>query len=139
MDFVLSPPNILNLDQTHRELFSNTPMVSFRRTKSLKDILVRAIVKSQTDEPNICQGCNGRSDCAVCKILIHSEHFHNKNKTRTYDLRKGTLNCNSTKVVYLMTCNFCQKQYVGKSLPKFRERYNNYKTKFRKRFFSLTL
>ena len=31
-----------------------------------------------------------------------------------------------------MTCNFCQKQYVGKSLPKFRERYNNYKTKFRK-------
>ena len=32
----------------------------------------------------------------------------------------------------VMTCNISQKQYVGKSLPKFRLRYNNYKTKFRK-------
>ena len=31
-----------------------------------------------------------------------------------------------------MTCNTCQKQYVGKSKPKFRARYNNYKSKFRK-------
>ena len=75
--------------------------------------------------------CDGRSDCEVCSILIKGSSFSNKDRTKTYDIRKGTLHCNSSMCIYLMTCNFCKKQYVGKSEPRFRLRYNNYKTKFR--------
>ena len=124
--------NILSLGEDHKEIFPDIPMVSFRRAKSLKDILVRAMVKTQSNEPNMCQGCNGRSNCEVCSILVNSSQFSNMDKSRTFDIRKGTLNCNTDKVVYLMTCNICHKQYVGKSLPIFRKRYNNYKSKFRK-------
>ena len=106
-------------------------MIAFRQPKSLKDLLVRAMVKTQLSEPNECTGCNGRSDCQVCKILVQSGKFSNKNKTRWYNLRKGTLHCNSKIVIYLMTCQACQKQYVGSTITKFRERLNNYKTKFR--------
>ena len=124
--------NILSLGEDHKEVFPDIPMVSFRRTKSLKDILVRAMVKTQSSEPNECQGCNGRSDCEVCGILVKSSQFSNMDRSRTFDIRKGTLHCNTDKAIYLMTCNYCQKQYVGKSYPKFRSRYNNYKAKFRK-------
>ena len=124
--------NILNLGHDHKEVFPDIPMVSFRRTKSLRDILVRAMVKIQSNEQNVCQGCNGRKDCEVCKILVNSSHFSNMDGSRTFDIRKGTLNCNTEKVVYLLSCNICKIQYVGKCLPKFRERYNNYKSKFRK-------
>ena len=51
-----------------------------------------------------------------------------------YDLRKGAFNCNSKKVVYLLTCQTCKKQYVGSTITMFMERYNNYKSKFRAYF-----
>ena len=125
---------ILSLGHGHKELFPQVPMVAFRKSKSLKDILVRAIVKSQSPEVNICGGCNGRSDCQVCRIMINSDTFSSRDKSRTFNLRKGTFNCNSSDVVYLLTCNTCEKQYVGSTITKFRERYNNYKSKFRAYF-----
>ena len=122
---------ILSLGHEHKDLFPQVPMVAFRKPKSLKDILVRAIVKSQSPEVNICGGCNGRSDCQVCRIMINSDTFSCRDKSRTFNLRKGIFNCNSSDVVYLLTCNTCEKQYVGSTITRFRERYNNYKSKFR--------
>ena len=37
-------------------------------------------------------------------------------------------NCNSSNVVYLLTCNVCKKQYVGSTTTKFRHRFNQYKS-----------
>ena len=133
-EIIRSNHNILALGEEHRELFSRTPMVSFRRTKSLKDILVRAMVKCQSTEPNVCTGCNKRSDCQVCNILVNSDKFSNREGTRVYNIRKGTLHCNSKNVIYLLTCKTCNKQYIGSTTRSFRERYNNYKSKFRKYF-----
>ena len=127
---------VLTRREDHLNLFPNVPMISYRRTKSLQDILVRAMVKNVKNEPNICRGCEGRSDCEVCGVLKKGAHFTNKSKTRTFDIRKGTLHCNTDLCIYLMTCNICEKQYVGKSKPKFRIRYNNYKSKFRKYYFA---
>ena len=91
---------------------------------------MRAVIRKKS-EINECKSCAGRSDCQVCKLLVYDNKFSNMSKTRTYDLRKGILNCNSTYVIYLMTCQFCNKQYIGSTTTKFRERLNNYKTKFR--------
>ena len=124
--------SVLTRREDHKNVFQNVPMISYRRAKSLQDILVRAMVKNVTNEPNICRGCEGHARCEVCGILTKGKNFSNKDKTRTYDIRKGTLHCNTELCVYLLTCNICQKQYVGKSKPKFRARYNNYKSKFRK-------
>ena len=129
--------SVLNSRDDHREIFENVPMISFRRAKSLQDILVRAKLKEITTEPNLCSGCNGRSDCEVCRILKKGSEFTNKDGSRIFDIRKGTLHCNTEKCIYLMTCNICSKQYVGKSKPIFRSRYNNYKSKFRKYYNAL--
>ena len=70
-------------------VFPSKPMKPFRKPKSFKDILVQAIVKSQVAEPNICRGCNGRSDCQVCNVMINSEIFTNSGGDRTYFITKG--------------------------------------------------
>ena len=122
----------LSSGEERTKVFSKKPIVAYRQPKSLKDILVRAVVKCPTTELSVCTGCNGRSDCQVCKILVKSDIFSNRDKSRTYNLRKGTLNCNISKVVYLLSCATCCKQYVGKTKGIFRVRLNNYKSKFRK-------
>ena len=38
----------------------------------------------------------------------------------------------SKYVVYLLRCKTCGKQYVGSTITKFRERFNNYKSQFKK-------
>ena len=128
--------SILTSREDHQVLFEKVPMISFRRSKSLHDFLVRAVVKPLSEETSECTGCGGRSDCEVCKILKKGSKFYSKEK-KCYDIRKGKLHCNTQLCIYLMSCNFCQKQYVGKSEPKFRARYNNYKTKFRKYYHAM--
>ena len=38
------------------------------------------------------------------------------------------MNCNSTNCIYLITCNKCEKQYVGESGRKLKERINNHRS-----------
>ena len=49
--------NILNLDSDHRRIFNSLPLVSFRRCKTLQDILVRAKLDNNISGNNIYQGC----------------------------------------------------------------------------------
>jgi len=49
-----------------------------------------------------------------------------------YDIRAGSLNCNSKNVVYLAKCKTCGIQYVGSASTSFRLRFNNYKCHYRK-------
>ena len=131
---------LLTPDREHVDVFSQIPIVGFRRAKSLKDILVRAKLPQKDNETG-CGKC-GSSRCDVCNYLETSRTFSNKNASKEYEIRKGALNCNSTNVIYLMQCKVCSLQYVGSTKTKFRYRFNNYKSKhlkYRKEFFEGTL
>ena len=58
--------------------------------------------------------------------------FQNKDKSETFGIRKGILNCSSSLVVYLVQCKSCSRQYVGSTITPFRTRFNNYKGGARK-------
>ena len=38
------------------------------------------------------------------------------------------MNCNSSYIVYLITCATCGKQYVGQTITALRHRFNNHKS-----------
>ena len=40
--------------------------------------------------------------------------------------------CNEKCLIYLLTCKVCKKQYAGKTVDRFRLRWNNYKESDRK-------
>ena len=111
-------------------MFQSIPLVSFRKAKTLQDILVRAKLPQHSGGPGCCQGC-GRRNCQVCKFMTGGDTFGNKEGTRTFNLRKGILNCNSKYVVYKLQCKTCQSQYIGSTITPFRHRFNNYKSQFR--------
>ena len=131
---------LLTPDREHVDVFSQIPVVGFRRAKSLKDILVPAKLPQKDNETG-CGKC-GSSRCDVCNYLEASRTFSNKNASKEYEIRKGALNCNSTNIIYLMQCKVCSLKYVGSTKTKFRYRFNNYKSKhlkYRKEFFEGTL
>ena len=118
---------VLQNDAEHRRLFSELPLVTFRRAKSLSDMLVRAIVPN-TKNVNGSRGCRGRSDCGLCDLISECNVFTNMPKTRSFEIRCGPLHCNSTFVVYLLECKKCNMQYIGSTITKMRLRVNNYKS-----------
>ena len=130
-DIIRENQNILQVNEEHRRVFSCLPLVSFRKGKTLKDVLVRSKLRVEDFQPGSCNKCN-RPNCLVDGFLDTSDTFTNAASDRVFTLRKGALNCNSKFVVYKLRCKVCTKQYVGSTVTKFRARFNNYKSQFGK-------
>ena len=63
-----------------------------------------------------------------CQFIVNTDTFSAITTDETFKINKGTLNCNSKKVVYLSECKKCKNRYVGKAQTKFCMRLNNYKS-----------
>ncbi|OCT72061.1 hypothetical protein XELAEV_18035039mg [Xenopus laevis] len=63
----------------------------------------------------------GSRRCITCKHLKISKKFKSTVTGREFDI-KGYTNCNTTFVIYLITRLRCQKQYVGCTSRKLKER-----------------
>ena len=50
---------------------------------------------------------------------------------RGYDINSD-FNCDFSRVVYLLGCKVCGKQYVGSTFTSFKARFSNYKSSSRK-------
>ena len=122
---------LLTPNKEHRSVFPEVPIVGFKRCKSLKDILVRAKLPAIIKGPGESKNCGGKR-CGVCEFVNNSSTFTDKNGQATYEIRGDRMNCNSSNVVYLVQCETCRIQYVGSTSTKFRLRFNNYRSCFRK-------
>ena len=79
---------MLTPDAQHFKVFSEVPIIGFKRGKSLKDLLVRAkvLVEKETDEKSC--GCQGKC-CKVCTFLEEKNTFTNKDGSDTHKIREG--------------------------------------------------
>ena len=97
--------------------------MAYRRPKSLRDLLVRAKIKSDMcdDEPlGETRPC-GKAKCKACK----NDNPHTDREVSVCDnkLRCNT-KCTTTNVVYLITCAKCRKRYVGETGDHVNQRMN---------------
>ena len=137
-------PNLPNIGYVLRELqpllhcsdkckkaVKEVPMVTFRRPKSLKDYLVHAKLRATSveEKPKGTVKCGDRR-CQVCEHFKIGDSFTSKRTGKSYSINFD-LNCNSTHVVYLLSCKVCGVQYVGSTTTKFRLRFNNHKSRIR--------
>ena len=112
-------------------IFRERPIIAYRRSKSLRDILVSTKLTGRTPEGHTttmgsCGPCN-KPKCSW-RVLI------NKTSTFTDTQRDGkvidlfhTVNCQSTFVIYIIECRICRLQYVGKSETTFNMRLDNHR------------
>ena len=75
-----------------------------------------------------------------CHCLFCTKHFqknkefqsnvtNNKFKLKNPSLQNLVLNCNTENVIYLISCNKCQVQYVGQTTQRIKNRFSQHKSK----------
>ena len=116
---------LLAVNQEHQKVFPTPPIIGFRKGKSLKDLLVRAKLPQLQQEESLSTNCGGKK-CQVCSYVKNTDTFSGK-EGKMFNVKGGRLDCNSSYVIYLVTCKTCKLQYVGSTTTSFRVRFNNYK------------
>ena len=111
-----------------REIFGTVPRITFRRSRNLRDEIVRSKLRKQG---NICKGMKkyGKSRCKICDFVEEGDGFDGSG--RKY-LIKFDFNCDSAGVIYLISCKKRKMNHVGSTITTFRIRFNNHKSSFKK-------
>ena len=119
--------NILSSSPRCANVFKATPLVAFRRTNNLSDLLVSAKLRNPTQN-NLPHGSFRCGDnCLTCNYITDgrtSYTFHSTGETRhiTHHIDR-----NSKNVIYMVHCNRCHKQYIGETKRRLKDRFNEHR------------
>ena len=100
-------------------IFRERPVIAYKRSKSLRDVLVRTKLMDRTSEGHAitkgsCGPCN-KPKCSWCGLINKTSTFTGTRwGGKVFDIFH-TVNCQSTFVIYIIECQICRLQYVGKS------------------------
>ena len=134
--------HILHESEEMKSIFPEPPLISYRRCRSLRDLLVSAKVASNPppgpqsqhqDDKSLDTGshkCNAKK-CCVCPFMVDQSCFQSTTTGKKYPIGQH-INCKSTWVIYLITCKKCKLQYVGKTTTSLYTRFNNTRSDIKK-------
>ena len=125
--------NLLQINEDLKTVFNNHPVYGYRRNKNLKDIIGqttlrnnKVVRKNKTLTPGKCSPCRSRYNNLCCKQVESTTVFTSHQTQQTYKILHNT-NCRSTNVIYLLQCQKCKIQYIGKTENPFNIRLNNHR------------
>ena len=107
-----------------RALHEYRPVVAFKRPKNVKDLLVNTQFHKSCEQ-HISRKCN-RSRCTHCCNIVESDSFSSSQYNTQFKLGFDT-KCNSSDVIYLITCKKCKMQYVGQTSQQVGKRMNSHR------------
>ena len=108
------------------KVWTSPPRVVFYHAKSLKDSLVRSKLKLESDVATGNFNCTSKR-CKICKIVVPGNELKRFVTKKTYQMN-FLFDCNSSKVIYLISCTLCGRKYTRTTVTRFRERFNQYKS-----------
>ncbi|KAL9972935.1 hypothetical protein ACROYT_G019335 [Oculina patagonica] len=119
--------NILSLSLRCTNVFKDKPIVAFRRSNNLSNILVSAKLRktSATNQPHGSFRCG--NNCLTCNYVsdgLTNYTFHTTGETT---LINQHIDCNSKNVIYMVQCNRCHKQYIGETKRRLKDRFNEHR------------
>ena len=101
------------------------PMVAFKQPSNLKAMLCKAKIplKAPNRDPRILLGTKPckKAYCRTCTHIDTTKQVTSSRTLKKFTI-KGDFNCNTTGVIYVITCRHCKKQYVGESGRRLRDR-----------------
>ena len=110
--------SIVGLSEDSLKVLPEKPLLSFRRQINLKDHLVRSKLRNLEYSDRSMNKCGKRS-CQACNYIIIGTEFTSMVTGGIYHINHA-FNCDSKGVVYLITCKYCNLQYVGNTVTQFR-------------------
>ena len=112
------------MNEDVKNLFLPGPTALFRSARNLSSYLVRAKL--------YLLHCKvGSKKCEVSDYVTDTDTFTSTVTRESFKINHQ-LNCDDRCLIYLVTCNQCQKKYPGETTDDFRYRCNNYKSNSRK-------
>ena len=121
---------LLNKSKTTRTITGANLVFGSRRNKNLSDLLVRASTKTQSSNiPNIERTpCQRQNSCRYCPILNRSGKIVSHSTGKSFTSMRN-VNCQSSNLIYLISCAYCGIQYVGQTknrlLTRFQGHFND--------------
>ena len=109
-----------------KKVFSEKPILAFRKMKSIRNYIVRTVIKEADDQkkPKITTPCY--SCRKTCHPIISDEtlkNIHNKNEIKTL----AGLNCRTANIVYAASCKIHGDIYIGDTAEELRERFSKHR------------
>ena len=102
------------------------PRVAFPNAKTLKARFVRSKLRNESEvQTGIFKGNSKR--CEVCNYIELGSKFKSFITQKSYKIN-FRFDCNSSAVIYLISCKICGRQYAGTTVTRFREGFNQYKS-----------
>ena len=100
---------------TNKDYFNNLKFTAaYRRARSLRDTLVRS--KFNINNPPIFIRGSHPCDnpCASCPYMTGNVSITSSSSGEIFNIQ-GSYNCQSKNIIYVLTCNNCNIQYVGQT------------------------
>ena len=135
-----SLPHISNIIKRHfhlllssnrcKTVFQQLPVVAFRRSPNLRDLLVKAKLPSNLTNPHpqLPSGsfrCG--KNCATCPYItdgLTTYTFLSTGETRHI---QSNLTCDTQNLIYMIQCNRCNLQYIGETKRRLKDRFNEHR------------
>ena len=134
--------------------FTDTPLFVLLRNRTIRDLLVKSKYKpieedlwkitkhsatekrqniiipknTQVKTPSSCK--NPR--CATCSHFLEGTSFKSTNTKQVFRIRHP-FTCTSFKIIYLITCSICSKQYVGATMRTLKNRMNQHRSSIKRK------
>jgi hypothetical protein len=121
---LLKHKHILEDNEETHFLTATNPLVCYRRPRSIRDQLVRSNLTKQEPTPNGSGPCGHQ--CKNCKHMTPTTSFTSTVTKQTYKV-KGTMNCDSKNLIYMITCKKCMIQYIGQTGNTLKTRFNGHR------------
>ena len=123
---------ILHSTERLHEIFKETPVVAYRRSPNLRDLLVGTKLKnpSTASQPNHSFGTfryNSKHGCLTCPHIDNERTNYTFNNTGEVRGIKEQMTCKSTNLIYMIECKRCNKQYIGETKRTLRERFTEHR------------
>lgn len=136
VDYTPRTEDILQILKNHWHILSDTlgcelfPCVGFRKTSSIRDLLVKA---EFTSKPHIAatspKGHFKCGQCSICPLAIETKYVDFPGKRFRHELL-GFTNCKTCMCVYMLTC-VCVLQYIGSTKHELRVRIQEHQSRIK--------
>ena len=110
-------------------ILNKPPLVAYRRLKNLRETLVSTKFRNGTTNntliPRGCRTCQ-RPRCSWCNKINETQTFKSTRNNKILTIFHS-VDCQSSWVIYIIECNICRLQYIGKSETGFNLLLNNHR------------
>ena len=125
--------SILLTNDKVAEVFTEKPIIAFKRNKNLKDmiggtkLLNNQRITGTTSKPGHCGPCKSQTGNICCKHILSTDNFTSARTGEKFKI-KHRVNCKTKKGIYLASCKPCPNhQYIGKFETPWNERLYNHR------------